>query len=113
MKKEKLGNIDPLDLVDDYIKSERGVEPDPYFVPKLMTRIDSLNEVDKEYAPGIRDNRIFFSALYRVAIAASIALILFLGVSLGSSYKNSQNNEISLNINDNQIENLHLYQGDE
>ena len=113
MKKEKLGNSDQLDIVDNYIRSERGVEPDPYLVTKLMTKIDSLNEIDEEYAPGIRDNRIFFSALYKVAIAASIALILFLGVSLGSSYKSSLNNEISLNINDNQIENLHLYQGDE
>ncbi|PKO99173.1 MAG: hypothetical protein CVU13_06485 [Bacteroidetes bacterium HGW-Bacteroidetes-8] len=113
MKKDRSDNLDQLDLVDNYVKSERGIEPDPYLVTKLMSRIDSLERVEAEFAPEFRENHIFFSTLYRVAIAAGIALILFLGVSIGSSYKGSLNNEIALNINDNQIENLHLYQGEE
>ena len=122
MKKERSDNSEPLSIVDNYIKSERGIEPDPSLVSRLMSRIErveisetdteglsKLQMIKEESAPVIRENQIFFSALYRVAIAASVALILFLGVSLGASYKGFNNDQISLNINDNQIENLHLY----
>ncbi len=122
MKRERSDNSQQLSIVDNYIKSERDIEPNPLLVSRLMSRIEriEISETDTEglsklqkskdeSAPVMRDNQIFFSALYRVAIAASVALILFLGVSLGTSYKGFNNNQISLNINDNQIENLHLY----
>ncbi|HBZ26793.1 MAG TPA: hypothetical protein DEO54_11285 [Rikenellaceae bacterium] len=123
MKKEKWDNFNELDLVDNYIKSERGIEPDPSLVSKLISTIEAIeqsragvNEIGITGANEItksRNNQIFMSALYRVAIAASIALILFLGVSLGSSFKGSVNYEMSVNINDNQMENLHIYTADE
>jgi len=123
MKKEKWDNFNELDLVDNYVKSERGIEPDPSLVSKLISTIEAIehsragvNEIGITGANEItksRNNQIFMSALYRVAIAASIALILFLGVSLGSSFKGSVNYEMSVNINDSQMENLHIYTADE
>jgi len=45
MKKEKWDNLNELDLVDNYVKSERGIEPDPSLVSKLISSHQRMNSV--------------------------------------------------------------------
>lgn len=89
--------------IDEFIRREKETVPNPYLSTRVMTKIEGLEKVKSK-------NASLWPAL---ALAASIAAVAFLGVSIGNSYVESGTPEKILNINDRQIENLGFYNFDE
>lgn len=85
--------------LDDYINRQKQTEPSPFLVDKILTR---LEESQSE-----RTKMTFWQG---AAVAASIVVVVMLGISIGNSYKQPTD---YLSINDNQIENLSILIADE
>lgn len=83
--------------IDQYIKRERELDPSPSLPDRIIARLEQ---------PRI-------SVRYRrwevAAIAASLLLALFLGITLGSVYQPKS----YLSVNDNQIENFQILLSDD
>lgn len=83
--------------LDKYIEELQSTEPSPYLTSHIMARIE-----------GGRDKKM--AALWQsVAVAASLAVIVMIGITLGSGIKS----ERYLTINDNQIENFSILTSDD
>jgi type VI protein secretion system component VasF len=89
--------------IDAFIRREKETVPNPYLSTRVMTKIEELEQKERRKAP----------LWQTLALAASIAAIAFLGVSIGNSYVESGTSERILNINDRQIESLGYYHFDE
>lgn len=85
--------------IDEFIRREKETVPNPYLSTRVMAKIEGLEKVERRRAP----------LWHTLALAAGIAAVAFLGVSIGNSYVESGTPEKILNINDRQIENLGYY----
>lgn len=85
--------------IDDLIRREKQTEPNPF----LSTRV--MAEIEKSQKPEVKKVPVWQA----VAVAASIAVVAFLGITIGNSYVDNASPELVMNINDSQIENLGYY----
>jgi len=84
--------------IDELIRREKETEPNPFLATRVMARIEDAKK-RRRRAP----------LWQTITLAASIAAVAFLGVSIGNSYVENGTAEVPLNINDRQIENLGYY----
>ncbi len=89
--------------INDLIQREKQTEPNPF----LSTRV--LAMIEKNQQPAHRKAPVW----QVVTVAASLAVVAFLGVTLGNSYVDNASHEMVMNINDSQIENLGYYNFDD
>ena len=88
--------------IDELIRREKETEPNPYLVARVMAEIEGAKKM--------RSSAPLWQTL---TLAASIAAVAFLGISIGNSYVENGAAAVALNINDRQIENLGYYNFDE
>ncbi|MBK5195939.1 MAG: hypothetical protein JJE08_07935 [Proteiniphilum sp.] len=84
--------------IDELIRREKETEPNPFLVTRVMAKIEGAKKM-RSRAP----------LWQTITLAAGIAAVAFLGVSIGNSYVENGTAEVALNINDRQIENLGYY----
>lgn len=84
--------------IDELIRREKETEPNPFLVTRVMAKIEGAKKM--------RSSAPLWQSL---TLAASIAAVAFLGVSIGNSYVENGTAGVALNINDRQIENLGYY----
>jgi len=87
------------DHIDELIRREKETGPNPYLTTRIMAKIEGVSKMERRSTP-------LWQAL---AVATSIAVVTFLGVSIGNSYVENGTPYLVLNINDAQIENLGYY----
>jgi type VI protein secretion system component VasF len=85
--------------IDDFIRREKQTEPNPFLSSRVMANIEKLQK------PEVKKNPVWQVA----AVSASVAAVVFLGISIGNSYVDSISPETVMNINDSQMENLGYY----
>lgn len=85
--------------IDELIRREKETELNPFLITRVMAKIEGAKKEERRRAP-------FWQPL---ALATSIAVVAFLGITLGNSYVESGAQEMTVNINDRQIENLGYY----
>lgn len=85
--------------IDDFIRREKQTEPNPFLSSRVMANIEKLQK------PEVKKNPVWQVA----AVSASVAAVVFLGISIGNSYVDSASPETVMNINDSQMENLGYY----
>lgn len=85
--------------IDDFIRREKQTESNPFLSTRVMATIE------KSQKPEVRKIPVWQA----VVVAASIATVAFLGVTIGNSYVDNASPEMVMNINDSQIENLGYY----
>lgn len=90
--------------IDDFIENEKKIEVTPFLYTRVAAKINAVNET-----PAVRKTPL----LQKVAFAASIAAVAWLGTALGKTYTSAKPYEISLNINDTNLENFSLYNFDD
>lgn len=96
--------------IDEYIRKEKGLEANPFLATRVMAQIDLLQRSNQsesqKVGTGSKATSIKHSSLrlQTLAIAASFALVIAIGIGAGSLH-NSSRDTTALNINDNQIEN--------
>lgn len=86
--------MEKRNIIDIYIDSEKTIEPSPFLNKRIMTSIHSYK----------------LSLRQKFAIAASIVVVIASGILLGGQISNNSNDIYALNINDSNIENLHIYE---
>ena len=86
------------DHIDELIRREKETEPNPFLVTRVMAEIEGAKKM--------RSSAPLWQSL---TLAAGIAAVAFLGVSIGNSYVENGTVDVALNINDRQIENLEYY----
>lgn len=84
--------------IDELIRKEKEIKANPFLSTRIMAGIAEKKEV-KHISP-------FWQTL---AVAASISIVLTLGIGVGSLYTQNQQEYADLHINDSRIENLNLY----
>ena len=84
------------DYINKLIDKEKQTEPNPYLSTRIMAKI----ETPKQMKRGV---------FQYIAIAASISLVITMGVVIGNSYTPVHENYAGLNINDSELENFSLY----
>lgn len=89
--------------IDDFIQREKQTEVNPF----LSTRV--MAQIEKSQQPVVRKAPVWQT----IAVAASLAAVAFLGITIGNSYVENTSQEIMVNINDSQIENLGYYNFDD
>lgn len=87
------------DIIDKVIEREKQMESSPFLSTRIMSKIATENTP-------LNKKIYFFRSL---VVAASIALVIITGVSIGKIYDENKIGNITLNINDSQIENLFYY----
>lgn len=87
------------DVIDKVIEKEKQVESNPFLSTRIMSKIAIENTP--------LNKRIYF--FRSLVAAASFALVIIIGVSIGKIYDENRSDDIVLNINDYQIENLMYY----
>lgn len=85
--------------IDDLIRREKQTEPSPFLSTHVMAAIEKSNKPEFKKAP----------VWQTIAVAAGIAAVAFLGVTIGNSYVDNASPKMVMNINDSQIENLGYY----
>lgn len=86
-------------LIDEMIEKEKQMESNPFLSTRIMSKIATENTP--------LNKRVYFFRL--LVVVASIALVMRIGVSIGKIYDENKIGNITLNINDSQIENLFYY----
>ena len=81
------------DHIDNYVNREKETEPNPFLSSLIMNRIQ---------APLTKKMIVWHS----IAVAASISIVIFLGIRLGGMNNIGSNDYSALNINDSEIENF-------
>lgn len=87
------------DVIHEVIEKEKQVESNPFLSTRIMSKIAIEN------AP--LNKRIYF--FRSLVVAASFALVIIIGISIGKIYDENKSEYMALNINDSQIENLIYY----
>lgn len=83
--------------LDEYIDRLNTVEPSPYLPSRIIARIEAGRQ------------RKAATLWQSVAVAASVAIVVMIGITLGNGMKS----ERYLTINDNQIENFSIITSDD
>lgn len=92
----------PDEYIDDFIRKEKQEQMNPFLATKIMAEVEALDSI---ISPKKK-----ISVWQYMTVAASIILIMIMGISIDSIGKQTKNpNSISVNINDSQIENLSCY----
>ncbi|PLB85801.1 hypothetical protein C0T31_08790 [Dysgonamonadaceae bacterium] len=86
-------------FIDEMIEKEKQIESNPFLSTRIMSKIATENTP--------LNKRVYFFRL--LVVVASIALVMRIGVSIGKIYDENKIGNITLNINDYQIENLFYY----
>ncbi|MDD2513586.1 MAG: hypothetical protein PHS71_10110 [Proteiniphilum sp.] len=86
-------------LIDELIRREKEMLPDPLLTSRVMTRMKSAAIEEKRAVP----------LWQAIAVAGSIAAAAFLGNFIGSNSVDCETSAKRININDRQIENLGYY----
>lgn len=86
-------------FIDEIIEKEKQIESNPFLSTRIMSKIATENTP--------LNKRVYFFRL--LVVVASIALVMRIGVSIGKIYDENKIGNITLNINDYQIENLFYY----
>lgn len=91
--------------MDDFIENEKNMEVSPFLYTRVAAKIEALKD-------GVVVKR---TPLYiKMAFAASVTAVAWLGIALGKTYTSAKSyEEISLNINDTNLENFSLYHFDD
>ena len=85
--------------ITDFIDSKLKIEPNPYLTTQIMAKLESME----------RNEPYKLSSLQKAVVAISITIVVMLGISLGTLYNKETTDSFALNINDSQIENLHIF----
>ncbi|HOV71151.1 MAG TPA: hypothetical protein PLO31_02980 [Dysgonamonadaceae bacterium] len=86
-------------FIDDFIRDEKQTEPNPFLTTRIMAEVEKMQQTEIKIVPWWQI----------VVFVASIVAVVFLGITLGNSYINPISQEITMNINDNEIENFGYY----
>jgi mannose/fructose/N-acetylgalactosamine-specific phosphotransferase system component IIC len=86
-------------FIDDFIRDEKQTEPNPFLTTRIMAEVEKMQQTEIKIVPWWQV----------VVFVASIVAVVFLGITLGNSYINPISQEITMNINDNEIENFGYY----
>jgi len=87
------------DYIDNFIKGEKQIRPNPFLSTRVVAEIEKRQQAKAE-------KTLRWQA---VMVAISIAAISLLGITIGNAYVDSVSQEITMNINDNEIEKLDYY----
>jgi len=87
------------DYINEFIDREKKIEVNPYLATRIMAKI----ETPKYKVPGI---------FRYAAVAASISMVVMLGIVIGNSYTSVPKQYAGLNINDSEMENFTFYNSD-
>jgi len=85
--------------IDDFIRREKQTEPNPFLSTHIIAEIEKMQQAEIK--------KVTWWQI--VVFVACIVIMIFLGISVGNSYINHISQEITMNINDNEIENLGYY----
>jgi hypothetical protein len=91
-------NID--DYIDNLIDREKQLLPTPFLATKIRTRVESAATQK-------------VSTWQVLAVAASLAFVILVGVGIGDMYTSQNDIYANLNINDSQMENFTLFNSQE
>jgi hypothetical protein len=84
------------EYINDYINREKMIKPNPFLSTVIMSRIET--PLKKK-----------MTVWHNIAVAASISIVVFLGIQLGGLTNSGTNDYTALNINDSEIENFIYY----
>jgi len=84
------------DYINEFVEREKQTEHNPYLATRIMAKL----QTPKHKIPGV---------LQTIAVAASIAGMVVMGIVIGNSYTSVSEQYAGLNINDSEIENFVLY----
>lgn len=84
------------DYINNFVNREKQTLPNPFLSTVIMSRIDT--PLTKR-----------MTAWQSIAVAASISIVIFLGIQLGGLTNTGTNDYTALSINDSEIENLMYY----
>jgi len=84
------------DYIKEYVEREKQTEHNPYLATRIMAKL----QTPKRKIPGV---------LQTMAVAASIAGVVMMGIGIGNSYTPVSEKYAGININDSEIENFELY----
>lgn len=87
------------DYINELINREKQLEHNPYLATRIMAKIETPKQVKR-------------GVFQYVAVAASIWLVITLGIVIGNSYAYVPEKYAGININDSEIENFALYNSD-
>lgn len=87
------------DYINELIDREKQLEHNPYLATRIMAKIETPKQVKR-------------GVFQYVAVAASIWLVITLGIVIGNSYASVPEKYAGININDSEIENFALYNSD-
>ena len=87
------------DYINELIDREKQMEHNPYLATRIMAKIEAPKQKKR-------------GAFQYIAVAASISLVITLGVVIGNSYAVAPEKYAGININDSEIENFALYNSD-
>lgn len=86
--------IDLDKQIDKYIEEEKKIVPSPFLQSRIMANLHVENPLRR------------FSVWQPIAVAASIAVVVFSGFLIGSSYMQPSSGNDYMVVNDSQIENF-------
>jgi F0F1-type ATP synthase assembly protein I len=88
-------------FVNDYIEKEKKKMPSPFLAERVMQRISEINEQEIE-----KSKKMWWQG---VAVAASFAAVIMMGVALGNSYQVKTPSQTILVVDDRYIEHLYIF----
>jgi anti-sigma-K factor RskA len=91
-----------MDRIDQYIEEQKQTGHSPYLAARILTKIENL-KAEKNKGT---------SAWRHLAMTASLAFVIALGIAIGSSYRLSKSHYTALLVNDTYMELLSMYEND-
>lgn len=88
-------------FVNDYIEKGKNVMPSPFLSERIMQRINEINE--------LKSPKYKKSWWQGVAVAASFAAVIMMGVALGNSYQFKTPKQTILVVDDRYMEHLYIF----
>ena len=88
------------DYIDEFIDREKKIEHNPYLATRIMAKI----EFPKHKLPAF---------IRYTAVAASISLVVMMGIVIGNNYTTVPKQYAGININDSELENFIQYNTDD
>lgn len=94
-------NID--NLINKYVDKEKKEEHSPYLESRIMAGLKAL-PAKKQCA-----NTVSRNIWQSIAVIASIAIVIMLGINIGNITKTTPGTYYGLVVNDNQLEQFSIY----